>query len=97
MFLTILGITLRIAELVFAAIVAGVTGAYLHDVNSSDAGEQARFIYTEIVAALGLLFGLLWLLPLIGGFGNWPGDIFLSALWWIAFGVLVDVILHLSA
>jgi len=85
-----LGLILRLAELAFAAIVAGLIGAYLHSVKGTDASDQARFIYTEVVAGLAILFALLWLLPFTHGYLHWPSDIIISILWWVAFGLLVD-------
>lgn len=87
----IVSMALRAAELVFAAIVAGVTGEYLHKSNASS-WDLGRFIYTEAVAALSILFALLWLIPFSGTFIHWPVDIFMSILWWISFGLLVDLI-----
>ena len=39
---------LRLAELAFAAIVAGLTGKYLHATKGATAWQQGRFIYTEV-------------------------------------------------
>ncbi|KAK1572751.1 membrane-associating domain-containing protein [Colletotrichum navitas] len=82
---------LRGAQLVFAAIVAGITGAYLHASHASD-WDNGRFIYTIVVASLSLLFALIWLFPFSGSFIHWPTDIFLSILWFVAFGLLVNLI-----
>lgn len=90
----IVSMALRAAELVFAAIVAGVTGEYLHRSHASS-WDLGRFIYTEVVAALSILFALLWLIPFSGTFIHWPMDIFISILWWVSFGLLVDVSISL--
>lgn len=82
---------LRAAELVFAAIVAGVNGEYLHNARGASSWQLGRFIYTEVVAALAMLFSLLLLIPFSSTFVHWPLDIFMSINWWIAFGLLVDV------
>lgn len=86
----IVSLILRGAELVFAAIVAGVNGQYLHD-SRGRGGNQWRFIYTEVVAALGIFFALIWLIPFSSTFTHWPIDLILSILFWISFGVLVNV------
>jgi hypothetical protein len=80
---------LRLAELAFAAIVAGLTGVYLHAVKSGASG-QGRFIYTEVIAAISILLALLWLLPFSGGFIHWPVDFVLSVAWFVSFGLLVN-------
>jgi hypothetical protein len=88
----IANILLRLAQLVFSAIVAGITGWYLH--KSDEAGvsswDMGRFIYTEIVAAISLLAALIWLVPFSSSFIHWPFDLFLSVNWFVAFGLLVD-------
>ncbi|RYP50550.1 hypothetical protein DL768_003946 [Monosporascus sp. mg162] len=86
----LLSMILRIAELVFAAIVAGVNGRYLRIISDLDSWYQARFIYTEVVAGLAMLLALIWLFPFSGSFVHWPVDLFISICWFAAFGVLVN-------
>ncbi|KAF5530548.1 integral membrane protein [Fusarium mexicanum] len=88
----VVSLILRAAELVFAAIVAGVNGEYLHNARGASSWQLGRFIYTEVVAALGMLFSLLLLIPFSSTFVHWPLDIFMSINWWIVFGLLVDLI-----
>jgi hypothetical protein len=89
-------IILRVAELVMAAIVAGVNGAYLHAVQGSDSMSQARFIYTEVVAAIAIFLSIIWLFPFSGSFVHWPVDILISICWFVAFGLIVNVSLKHS-
>lgn len=86
----VVSIILRAAELAFAAIVAGVTGEYLHKSNL-DSWALGRFIYAEVVAGLSIFFALIWLVPFSSSFIHWPMDLVLSVCWWIVFGLLVDV------
>jgi hypothetical protein len=81
---------LRIAELAFGAIVAGVNGHYLHQIRYASHWDQGRFIYTEVVAALAIFLSLIWLFPFSGSFVHWPVDLFISLAWFAAFGVLVN-------
>lgn len=81
---------LRAAELVFAAIVAGVTGDHIHKSNAS-AWHLGRFIYTVTVSGIAIFLALIWLFPFSGTFVHWPVDILVSVLWWVAFGLLADV------
>lgn len=90
----IVSLVLRAAELVFAAIVAGVTGEYLHRSNASS-WELGRFIYTEVVAGISIFLALIWLFPFSGTFIHWPVDIFVSILWWAVFGLLANVRIQL--
>ncbi|UNI20637.1 hypothetical protein JDV02_006709 [Purpureocillium takamizusanense] len=87
----VVSLLLRAAELAFAAIVAGVTGEYLHKSGASS-WDLGRFIYTEVVAALSIFFALIWLVPFSSTFIHWPVDLLLSVLWWVSFGLLVDLI-----
>lgn len=83
-------IVLRLAELAFAAIVAGLNGDYLHAVRHADSWDLGRFIYTEVVAGLAILFALIWLFPFSSSFIHWPADFLISICWFVAFGLLVD-------
>lgn len=86
----LVSIGLRTAELVFACIVAGVTGDYIHQSHASSVSLW-RFIYTVTVSAISILLALLWLIPFSSTFVHWPIDFFISVLWWISFGILVNV------
>ncbi|PHH80472.1 hypothetical protein CDD80_1482 [Ophiocordyceps camponoti-rufipedis] len=88
----IISLLLRAAQVAFAIIVAAVTGYYLHHNEGAGSWSLARFIYTEVVAGLSILLGLLWLLPFASTFTHWPMDIVMSLLWWAAFGVLVNLV-----
>ncbi|EPE10641.1 integral membrane protein [Ophiostoma piceae UAMH 11346] len=83
-------IILRLAELAFAAIVAGLTGNYLHAVRGSSTWDQSRFIYTEVVAGISILLSIIWLFPFSGSFIHWPIDLIISILWFVSFGLLVN-------
>jgi len=88
----IFSMVLRIGELAFAAVVAGLTGEYLHSIRHTSGGDKGRFIYTEVIAALSILLALLWLLPFSGTFIHWPIDFLLFAAWMISFGLMVNFI-----
>lgn len=81
---------LRLAELGFAAIVAGLNGDYLHAVRGVSSWDLGRFIYTEVVAGVAILFALIWLFPFSSSFIHWPTDFVLSVCWFVSFGLLVD-------
>lgn len=82
---------LRLAELAFAAVVAGINGKFLHDSRGVDSWTIGRFIYAEVVAGIALFFALIWLIPFSSSLTNWPLDIVISLCWWAVFGLLVDV------
>ncbi|KAK4121045.1 hypothetical protein N657DRAFT_134282 [Parathielavia appendiculata] len=81
---------LRLAELAFAAIVAGLNGEYLHAVRNADSWQLGRHIYTEVLAGLSILLAIIWLFPFSGSFIHWPADFVISVAWFVAFGLLVD-------
>lgn len=82
---------LRFLELAFCTVVVGITASHLHNVRNEPAWSKKRFIYTEVVAALGLLVSLLLLLPWTWHYVTWPLDFIMFALFMIAFGLLADV------
>lgn len=88
----LIGTALRVGELAFAAVVAGLTGDYLHRTRGASDWSRKRFIYTEVVAVLSILISILWILPFAGAFVHWPIDVILFVLWIVAFGLLVDFI-----
>ncbi|KAJ5381649.1 uncharacterized protein N7496_004077 [Penicillium cataractarum] len=92
----LVSIPLRIAEIAFAAVVAGIIGHYLASLDGISSWAQARWIYTEVIAGLSILLGLIWLIPFSSGFFSWPIDILISFAWFAAFGILVDALHHLS-
>ena len=83
-------VILRLAELVFAAIVAGLNGEYLRAFRNAGSWNLGRQIYTELIAAFSIVFAIVWLVPATGHFVHWPADLFFSVLWFIAVGLLVD-------
>lgn len=88
----LVSIVLRLAELAFAAVVAGVVGYYLHlwHKDHVSAWDEGRWIYTEVLAGLSLLLGLIWLIPFAHTFFVWPVDIIISLAWFASFGLLVN-------
>lgn len=81
---------LRLAELAFAAIVAGLTGNYLYAVSNTSTWDQGRFIYTVVVAGLSILLSIIWLFPFSGSFIHWPADFLISIMWFVSFGLIVN-------
>lgn len=88
----VVSIVLRAGEIACAAVVAGVIGSYLHQFDKNNAWPQGRWIYTEVIAGLSILFGLIWLIPFSSGFISWPLDLIISLAWFAAFGILVDAL-----
>lgn len=81
---------IRVAELAFAAVVAGVNGEFLHHSQGVDSWTIGRQIYAEVIAGISIFFALIWLVPFSSSMTNWPLDVVISLCWWAAFGLLVD-------
>lgn len=86
----IVSLALRVGELIFATVVAGLIGSYLHDFDKKNAWPKKRFVYTEVIAGVSILLSLLWLLPFASSIFGWPMDLILAAAWFAAFALLVD-------
>ncbi|KIV86671.1 hypothetical protein PV11_02268 [Exophiala sideris] len=86
----IASMALRVAELVFAAVVLGNISSYLHQYHRGSNLPLARFIYVDVIAGLSILLALLWLLPFASGFFHWPIDLLLSLAWFAAFAILIN-------
>ncbi|RJE21512.1 integral membrane protein [Aspergillus sclerotialis] len=74
---------LRLGEVASGAVVAGTIGQYLSEYYRTFGEAQA--IYTEVVAAISILTGLIG--PFAGSI-TWPLDIILCLAWFASFGAL---------
>lgn len=83
---------LRVAEIVFAIVVASLIGIQLHGSAKRNDWGMKRFIYTEAIAAVSVILGLIWLLPFAGCIFGWPLDLILTAAWFAAFALLFDLL-----
>ena len=89
----VLNVILRAVQAALATVVIGITGWYINKATSSGASSWhvGRFIYTVAIAAFALLLSLLWMIPLKYAFAHWPLDVLVSILFFISFGLLVEV------
>ncbi|PSN70405.1 hypothetical protein BS50DRAFT_632295 [Corynespora cassiicola Philippines] len=83
-------IILRFAQFVCAAIVLGLVAYFLHQRDEYGVGPLGRSIYTVIIAALSVICSLLWMIPTTSSIISYASDLFFSAAWFAAFGVLVN-------
>ncbi|KAF2759636.1 integral membrane protein [Pseudovirgaria hyperparasitica] len=81
---------LRFAEFVCAAIVLGILAYWIHQVRDVNGDPRGRDIYTLVVSVLGVLAALALLIPTTSSFMHAPVDLIFSALWFAAFGLLVQ-------
>ncbi|KAF2007207.1 integral membrane protein [Amniculicola lignicola CBS 123094] len=80
----------RFSEFVCAAVVLGIMAHFLNDYDKTHVGPLSREIYTTVIASLSVLFSVIWMIPTTHQFLHYPIDLFLSAAWFAAFGVLVN-------
>lgn len=81
---------LRVSQFVFAAIVLGLTAYFLHQRERHGVGPLGRTIYTLVIASLSVIASLLWMIPTKSSIAGYGSDLFFTAAWFAAFGVLVD-------
>ncbi|KAF8543206.1 integral membrane protein [Trichophaea hybrida] len=88
----VFSLALRAGQLISAVIVAGIIGHYLDVLNNAGYWPGSRFIYTEVVAGLGILAALVLLIPFTWSLTAFPFDLVMFLLWIISFALLVDYI-----
>jgi hypothetical protein len=86
----IVSVILRVLQLASAAIVAGIIGDYLHDLDKANYVPGGRFVYTIVIASFSLLASLILLIPFTASLTIFPLDLLFFILWIISFGLLVD-------
>jgi hypothetical protein len=87
----VVSITLRVLQLISAAIVAGILGRLLHLVHVAHGHMNDRLVYAITIAGLSIFFSLLLILPFLYSFLAFPLDIIMFILWMVAFGLLEGV------
>jgi len=92
----LISIVLRSLELLSAVIVAGIIGHELDIADDNDYFPPKRYIYTEVVAGIAILFSLLMLIPFTWAINAFAFDFVMFILWIIAFGLLSDYIAPLN-
>lgn len=83
-------------EMVGMKIAWHLTGAYLHTQQHVSKGNHRRFVYNEVVAALGVVFSLLFLFQCPKRFSQFPLDFTLFILLITAFCLIANVCSSIS-
>jgi hypothetical protein len=83
-------IFLRFGQFVSGAVVLGLMAHFVHQWDKYGIGPSGREIYTLVIAALSVLFSLIWLIPTTASMLHYPFDLVLSAAWFASFGALVN-------
>ncbi|PQE23407.1 integral membrane protein [Rutstroemia sp. NJR-2017a WRK4] len=89
----IFSLLLRLSELAFSAVAAGLTAQYLHTTKDDPSWSKGRFISTAVVASIGILSSLLFFCHLrrASSIGRW----ICCFIWW-RLGCWVCRIVHPS-
>ncbi|QKX57234.1 uncharacterized protein TRUGW13939_04342 [Talaromyces rugulosus] len=86
-------LALRLAQVAFATIVAGIVGYYIHVLGSEgDGWPIGRWIFVEALAGLSIMLGCVLMIPNLFGWFVWPIDIIISLAWFAAFGNLINAL-----
>jgi hypothetical protein len=87
----VVSVILRIGELICGAIVVGIIGRFIYLLGVAGETPGTKILYTEAVAAIGIVAAILLIVPLIYSFYAFPLDLILSIMWFVAFGLMVNV------
>lgn len=87
----IASVFLRAMELISASIVAGLVGAYLHNVSNAHDHANSKLVYTVALAGISILVSLVCIVPLDPMFYGFLLDAALFVMWMTAFGLQVGV------
>lgn len=82
---------LRFVELVSAAVVAGLIGEYLHNIDNAHAHANSRIVYAITMAGISLVASIVLFPPLNYTFFFFPLDYALFVCWMVVFGLLANV------
>ena len=78
-FARVFSLFLRFAQFVCAAIVLGLVAYFLDRRNDNQwDGLFGRLVYTIVIAALSVLFSLVWLIPTASAMMHYPFDLLMS-------------------
>ncbi|CAH0019988.1 unnamed protein product [Clonostachys rhizophaga] len=84
----VLSILFRLGELISAIIVVAILGRFSWLIHPAHVSVDGRIIYTMVVASLGIVFSLLFIVPITALFLSFPFDFIMFIMWLIAFCLL---------
>jgi len=84
-------VVFRLGAFISAAIVLGIVSRFLHLVGLNNGPNNGRVIYTEVLAAISVVFSLLLMPPFKYSFFAFPLDFIIFVMWMVSFGLLVNV------
>lgn len=84
----VVSVVLRLGELTCSVIVLGLLGRFLSIVSDANVYADSRIIYATVVASMGVLFSILFILPFTYSFMAFPLDFVMFVLALVAFCLL---------
>ncbi|KAH8906500.1 hypothetical protein BR93DRAFT_880370 [Coniochaeta sp. PMI_546] len=84
----VVSVVLRFGELTCSVIVLGLLGRFLSIVSDANVYADSRIIYATVVASMGVLFSILFILPFTYSFMAFPLDFVMFVLALVAFCLL---------
>lgn len=82
---------LRVFQVICSAIVLGILGHFLHELQQAGVSRDGRIIYGVVVGSISLAFALIFVLPMMYSFLAFPGDFILFVMWLVLFCLLISV------
>jgi len=87
----ILSVAFRVWELICSAIVLGIMSRFIWAIRQSPLhSPNSRIVYAETVAALGIFFSLILILPMAYSFYAFPLDLSMFIMWMVSFSLLAN-------
>ncbi|KAE9961051.1 hypothetical protein BLS_005704 [Venturia inaequalis] len=90
----VVSFALRFFEFIFALIVTGTSGWFIHVRHVHAVGAKGRLIFTICIALYSLILSMIWLIPFTATFLHYPLDLSASLLYFVAFAILQEWIYH---
>jgi hypothetical protein len=78
-------VLLRVGQLAASAIVLGLLGRFLWIISTAGVFADSRIVYATVVACIGVLFSVFFMVPCIASFFTFPIDFIMAILWLVAF------------
>lgn len=86
--LSIISISLRVAQFITATVVLGLTSYFLHEYDNHSAGNFNRLIYSAVISAISVCLSFFWTILPHATWAHIGADLIFCAAWFAVFGLL---------
>lgn len=87
----VVNVILRVSELISAAVICGIMGHYLHQLDDANGPYSSRVVYSVALAGISIFLSLVLIPPMRYSFFAFPVDFALFIMWMVCFGLLINV------